>query len=64
MSNLGMKQELGEFLHASCGSPVSSTCIEAIDNNQFATWPSLTAKLIRKHLPKSIATTKGHLDQP
>ena len=63
MSNLGTKQKLAEFLHGSCGSPVSSTWTEAIDNNQFATWPGLTAELICKHLPKSIATTKGHLDQ-
>jgi hypothetical protein len=30
-------------------------------NNNFTTWPGLTNKLINKHLPKSIATAKGHL---
>jgi hypothetical protein len=29
----------------------------------FTTWPGLTSALIRKHLPKSIATAKGHQKQ-
>ena len=45
------------------GSPVVSTWIKAIDNNQFTTWPGLTAELVCKHLPLSIATTQGHLKQ-
>ena len=40
-----------------------STWIKAIDNGHFATWPGLTADLVRKHLPKSTATIKGHLNQ-
>jgi hypothetical protein len=27
------------------------------------TWPGLTAKAVRKHLPKSAATVMGHLNQ-
>jgi hypothetical protein len=52
-----------QFLHASCGSPVPSTWIKAIDNGHFATWPGLTADLVRTHLPKSTATVKCHLNQ-
>lgn len=55
--------ELMQFLHAACFSPVPSTLIKAIHNGHFATWPGFTADNVRKHLPKSIATTKGHLDQ-
>jgi hypothetical protein len=55
--------ELVQFLHAACGSPVPSTWIRAIEQGHFATWPGLTANLVRKHLPKSIATVKGHLNQ-
>jgi hypothetical protein len=55
--------ELVTFLHAACGSPVPSTWIKAIDNGHFATWPGLTSDLIRKLLPKSLATVKGHLNQ-
>ena len=55
--------DLIQFLHAACGSPVPSTWIQAIDNGNFATWPGLTSDLVRKHLPKAIATVKGHLNQ-
>jgi hypothetical protein len=55
--------ELVQFLHAACGSPVPSTWIRAIEQGHFATWPGLSANLVRKHLPKSIATVKGHLNQ-
>ena len=51
------------FLHAACGYPVPSTWTQAIDRGHFATWPGLTADLVRKHLPKSGATVKGHLHQ-
>jgi hypothetical protein len=57
------KKEHVTFLHASAGSPVPSTWIQAIDNDQYLTWPGLTADLVRKHLPKSRATVQGHLHQ-
>jgi hypothetical protein len=52
-----------KFLHASCGYPVPSTWIRAIDSGHFATWPGLTANLVRKHLPQSMATAQGHMHQ-
>ena len=55
--------DLATFLHAACFSPVPSTFIKAIDNGHFSTWPGLTTKLIKTHLPKSMATEKGHLKQ-
>ena len=55
--------DLARFLHAACFSPVPSTFIKAIKNNHFSTWPGLTSELITKHLPMSIATAKGHLNQ-
>ena len=51
------------FLHAACGYPVPSTWTQAIDRGHFATWPGLTSDIVRKHLPKSVATVKGHLHQ-
>jgi hypothetical protein len=45
--------KLIQFLHATAGSPPVKTWCKAIDNNFFSTWP--------KHLPKSEATTMGHL---
>ena len=57
------KMELAQWLHASCGSPTLSTFIHAIKNGNFLTWPGLSTSLVQKHLPNSIATTKGHLNQ-
>jgi hypothetical protein len=48
---------------AQCFSPATSTWTDAIDAGFFTTWPGLTAALVRKHLPKSLATAKGHLKQ-
>jgi hypothetical protein len=52
-----------QFLHAAAFSPVTSTWIDAINNGHYTTWPGLTADAVRQHLPKSLATAKGHLDQ-
>jgi hypothetical protein len=57
------KAGLVAFLHAACFSPAASTFIQAIKAGFFTTWPGLTAELVSKHLPKSDATVKGHLDQ-
>jgi hypothetical protein len=51
------------YLHAACFSPVKSTWITAIRNGNFLSWPGLTEHAVEKHLYKSSATTKGHLNQ-
>ena len=61
--NTSTKTDLITFLHAAAFSPVPSTFIKAIKHGHFATWPGLTPDAVRKHLPKSLATTMGHLDQ-
>jgi hypothetical protein len=50
-------------LHASLFSLATQTWTQAILNNHFATWPQFTVQEVRKHLPKSVATSMGHLDQ-
>ena len=57
------KADLVQYLHRAAFSPVVSTWTRAIDAGFFATWPGLTSDLVRKHLPKSLATAKGHLRQ-
>ena len=52
-----------QYLHAAAFSPVPATWIKAIQKGFSTSWPGLTAKAIAKNLPKSIATSKGHLDQ-
>ena len=51
---------LVQFLHRACFSLVVDTWCKAIDAGYFATWPGLTSNLVRKHLPASIETAKGH----
>jgi hypothetical protein len=48
------------FLRTACFAPTTS---KAIEEGYFTTWPGLTSSLVRKHLPKSVATGKGRLDQ-
>jgi hypothetical protein len=57
------QRDLVAYLHRACFSPAKSTWLKAIKAGYFATWPGLTAELVTKHLPKSIATAKGHLRQ-
>ena len=47
--------------HTILGALVVTTLIRAINNNWLTSFPGLTATGIRKHLPKSIQTTMGHL---
>ena len=52
---------LVQFLHRACFNLVVDTWCKAIDTGYFTTWPGLTSKLVRKHIPTSVETTKGHL---
>ena len=53
--------DLIKYLHKACFSPTISTFSKAIKNNHFTSWPGLTVPLVTKHLPKSVATSQGHL---
>ena len=51
-----------KYLHQALFSPAKATLIKAIENNQFASWPGLTADAVKKYLPDSSpATDKGHM---
>ena len=57
---MATKPDLAMYYHRAAFSPVPTTFITAINNGNLSTWPGLTAELISKHLPKSLATAKGH----
>ena len=57
------KQELAQYLSATCFGPAPSTLLCAIRKQHLNTWPGLSVNLISKYLPKSMHTAKGHLDQ-
>ena len=53
--------QLQAWHHATLGAPVVTTLIKAINNDWLTSFLGLTADGIRKHLPKSIQTTMGHM---
>ena len=57
---MATKPDIAMYYHQAAFSPVPTTFISAINKGNFSTWPGLTAELISKHLPKSLATAKGH----
>jgi hypothetical protein len=57
------ERDLVRFLHAAAFIPLPDTWITAIRAGHFATWPGLAEDLVRKHLPKELATVKGYLSQ-
>ena len=58
-----IKMDLAQFLYDSTFSPVKSTLIHATKNNHFTSWPRFTAKLLRKQVPNSMDSAKGHMNQ-
>jgi hypothetical protein len=57
------KTQLVQYLYGCCGSPVVTTWEKAIKNGNFITWPGIETLSIDAHLPKSIDSAKGHLNQ-
>ena len=55
--------DLADYLYACCGSPPLTTFLRAIKNGNLITWPGIREIDFRKHLTKSIGSTKGHLNQ-
>jgi hypothetical protein len=59
--HLSAKHNLAAFLHAFAFSLLPSTFLRAIQRGHFDSWSGLTSSLVTKHLPKLLATSKGHL---
>ena len=57
---MATKPDFAIYYHRAAFSPVPTTFISAVNNGNFSTWPGLTAELISKHMPKSLATAKVH----
>jgi hypothetical protein len=52
-----------QFIHQCLFSPRVDTLCKAIDNNQLIGFPPITSSQVRKYLPESTATAKGHMNQ-
>ena len=59
---MATKPYLAMYYHRAAFCPAPSTFITEINNRNFSTWPGLTEELIAKHLPKILATAKGHAE--
>ena len=57
---LKTQPELIRYYHAAAGFPTKPTWMRAIKNQQFASWPGLTAESVARHYPDSEETPKGH----
>ena len=51
------------FQHAALGFPTKATLLTSIRNNNFVTFPGMTADNIRKFFPESNETQKGTMKQ-
>jgi hypothetical protein len=59
----GTIADMISFLHKAMFSPTTATFLQAVKNGHLATWPGMSPENITNHLPKSIATALGPLDQ-
>ena len=57
------KQQLATYIHQCLFSPTLRTLAEAIKRGNLISFPGIDDINFYKHLPKSMATTFGHLDQ-
>ena len=57
------KSDLAQYHYASLGNPATSTLLSAIKKGFLKSFPGLDEELIKKHLPKSIESSMGHLNQ-
>ena len=51
------------FIHQCIFLPTMDTIYKATNNNKLIRFPHLTSKLVRKYLPDSTATAKGHMNR-
>jgi hypothetical protein len=55
-----------QFVHACMGSPPPTTFLQAIQKGYLTgadQFPRLTTRMVRKHMPNSMATARGHLNK-
>ena len=53
--------QLAEYLHKACLSPNKEDIHQSHKMKKIHTWPGLIEELVKKHLPKSISTKRGHM---
>jgi hypothetical protein len=61
--NLPLTKQAIKWMPVDCGYLVKLTRLKAIKARNYVGWPILTECNIQKYYPKTIKTTKGHLNQ-
>jgi hypothetical protein len=61
--SLRSSDEFVLFVHASMGSPPTSTFFKSVNKGFLRTWSRLTSNMVSKHPPHTISTAKEHLNQ-
>ena len=56
-------EQLIRYLHACAGYPKRETCIKAIQEGNYVSWPGLTVKKVNKFYLETDETPKGHMRQ-
>ena len=54
-------KQIVRYLYACAGFPTKTEWLKAIKARNFATWPHLKAKAVRKHFPEPDETAQGHM---
>ena len=58
------RQNQVKYIHQTFFSPTIPTLLKAINNDQMEGIPFMKAAMVRRHLPPSPATSKGHMKRP
>ncbi len=49
------------YLHGAAGFPTEASCLKAIREGNYLSWPLINVKNIAKYFPESEETQKGHM---
>ena len=63
VNNKTTKTDLFKLHHNSLGNPTKHSLIKAVNQGHIATFHDLDEMLVTKHLPRSIDSAEGHLQQ-
>ncbi len=61
--DLPLTEQAIKWMQAVYGCPIELTWLKAIKAGNYVGWPMLAECNIQKYYPKTIKTTKGHLNQ-
>lgn len=55
------QKEIVRYYHAACGFPTQATWPKAINAGNYASWPGLSVRVVKRYFLESEVTQKGHM---